>query len=457
LVGVLVTDDIEIMGGGAVAVDTATLRQTAGRFIAAGADLAQLHSRLGALQSMLFVQRDVAWDAGSAVSELWAAIAETMKGAGHIAEQLRGAAAIYELVELNVQHRAAFFSGDAASADRIDMQRRELMASYPGIVEQAQGLEAERIIMWPSELTRQATELGFAVGEEFGGPAAIVGGAVTGLSTLAFAATAGITGQGLVPRDARLSGTGGRVTISPVKPQSRATTAPVSIADAASRIPDNGASRVRVERYGMPDGSRQFVVYVAGTQSMAAGGRDPWDNRSNTELYLRTSSSSFVATERALEAAGARPGDVVHAFGHSQGAMIAAHLTLEGGYDTRTLVSLGSPVEADVAPATLSVGIRHTDDPVAALAGGGHLTPVGAPGSFVAERSHDPATGVHDGRLTAHGLAAYVETARMVDASGDPRVAAVNDVLSQLGQAQSVDVVEYSASRVSPISSAGAG
>jgi hypothetical protein len=456
-VGVLVSDDLEILGGGAVAVDTATLRETAGRFITAQCDLAQLNQRLGALQNMLFVRRDVAWEAGSAAYELWAAIGEAMKDAEHIADQLRTAAGIYELVELNAQHRAAFFAGDSASADRIELQRRELMAEYPGIWDEAQGFEAERIIMWPSELTRQATELGFAAGEEVGERGPIIGGVAGGLSALALAVTAGVTGQGLLGRGTRLTGASPRVAIAPVAPQSRATTAPRSLADAAARIPDNGASRIRVERYAMPDGSRQFVVYVSGTQSMAVGGRDPWDNRSNAELYARTTSASFVATEQALEAAGARPGDVVHAFGHSQGAMIAAHLALEGDYDTRTLVSLGSPVEADVAPGTLSIGIRHTDDPVAALAGGGHLAPVGDPGSFVAERSYDPTTGLHDLQLAAHGLNGYVETARMIDASGDPRVAAVSDVFAQLGDAKSVEVAEYSARRVSPFSPAGAG
>ncbi len=149
-----------------------------------------------------------------------------------------------------------------------------------------------------------------------------------------------------------------------------------------------------------------------------------------------------------------QPGDVVHAFGHSQGAMIAAHLALEGGFDTRTLVSFGSPVEAAVGADTLSIALRHTDDPVAALQGGGHDFPVGAPGSFIAERVADPAPGTHDLGLPAHGISAYTETARLLDASTDPRMGPMRSLLDELGTAASVDAVEYSAERLQKLPAA---
>ena len=123
-------------------------------------------------------------------------------------------------------------------------------------------------------------------------------------------------------------------------------TAPTSLADAAARIPAGGEARIRVERYTMSDGSRQFAVYVAGTQTVAPQTREPFDMDSNVELYTGERSASYEATLAALEQAGAEPGDVVHAFGHSQGAMVVAHLALEGGFDDATLVSFGSPVEA---------------------------------------------------------------------------------------------------------------
>jgi pimeloyl-ACP methyl ester carboxylesterase len=158
-------------------------------------------------------------------------------------------------------------------------------------------------------------------------------------------------------------------------------------------------------------------------------------------------SDSYAATEAALAAAGAQPGDAVHVFGFSQGAMIGAHLALEGPYDTQTLVSLGSPVDADVGPGTLSVSVRHSDDPVVALAGGGHGEPVGASGSFIVERVADPDVALDDTRLPAHRLTVYAETAALVDASADPRVDGLRGVFDELAQAESVEVTEYAATR----------
>jgi pimeloyl-ACP methyl ester carboxylesterase len=297
------------------------------------------------------------------------------------------------------------------------------------------------------------------IGSEFGDPAAVVTGAAAGVLTLGTAAALGLTGTGRLPRDARLSDTAGPVTLTPVAPV-RAPTAPTSLTDVTRRMPGAGDSRVRVERYVMPNGTRQFAVYIAGTQSLALGGDDPWDNASNAELYTGRTSDSYAATQQALEAAGAQPGDTVHAFGHSQGAMIGAHLALEGGYDTRTLVSFGSPVEADVDAGTLNVTLRHTDDPVAALAGGGHAASVGAPGSFVVERAAHTDVGVGDVVAPAHRMVQYADTAALVDASADPRVGNLRDVFADLQTAQSVTVTEYAAARsqseISP-ASGGAG
>jgi pimeloyl-ACP methyl ester carboxylesterase len=197
----------------------------------------------------------------------------------------------------------------------------------------------------------------------------------------------------------------------------------------------------------MPDGSRQYAVYIAGMQSGAMGGDDAWDNASNVELYAGRMSDSYAATEAALAAAGAQPGEAIHVFGFSQGAMIGSHLALEGPYDAQTLVSLGSPVDADVGPGTLSVSVRHTDDPVLGLAGGGHGQPVGAPGSFIVERVSDPDVGLDEVGLPAHRLTAYAETAALVDRSSDPRVDGLRHVFDDLARADAVEVTEYGAKR----------
>ncbi len=447
-----VSDEIEIRGGGAVAVDTHTLRAAASRFLTARAELDALRDRLGSLQLMLLVERDVAWQAAGSASVLSARLADTMAEADAIAHDLRVAATVYEIVELDAQRTAAALAGDDAALARIDARRDDLMRLHPDAVGQARLFEFERAIMWPSELVRETTQFGYdlgglfddllgeGLGKTFEFAPGVVAGAALGTLTIAGAAITGAGGTGRVPHDGRLTGAMPGVAIARVS--SGATSAPAGLAAAAARVP-TGDARVRVEVYTMPDGSRQFATYIAGMRDASvAGGRDPWDSESNVQLYTREKSASYAATLQALEAAGAKPGDTVHVFGHSQGAMIGSHIALESGYDTRTLVTFGSPVEADVGSGTLSVGIRHSDDAVAALAGGGHAAPVGAPGSFVVERVVDEEAG-----MSSHGISAYADTAAKVDASTDPRVDALRDTFAELATAVEVDVVEYSAER----------
>jgi pimeloyl-ACP methyl ester carboxylesterase len=196
----------------------------------------------------------------------------------------------------------------------------------------------------------------------------------------------------------------------------------------------------------MPDGTRQFAVYVAGTK-LVAPRSEAFDLGSAAELEVGRRSASYDATLEALRKAGAERGDVVHAFGHSQGAMVTGHLALEGGYDVKTLVSLGSPIEVDVGPGTLSVALRHTDDPVAMMTGGGFDHVVGSPGSFVADRVADPNASPQDLGFPAHDASDYTETARMLDSSTDPRMAPVRELFTELGTAVSVEATEYSAER----------
>jgi len=466
---------LQIRSGGVVAVDTWTLKSTADRFVGARLDLEGIRERLGALQNMLLGERRYAWDAASTASVLSAQLLDVQTEAEAIAGALREAAAIYEVVELDVQLGAARAGDDAVLIGVLEARRAQVIAEYPDAAARAFSAQYAFATEWQHELVRQATRWAVGVGDEFGPQAAVIGGATLGAFTFAGAAFVGLAGTGRLSRDARLAGKAGPVTVTPVAPaapggsipavapgaagavavglsapsstRSPAAVAPQSLAAATARIPGEGAARVRVEKYTMPDGTRQAVVYIAGMQSAGAGGDEPWDNESNVELYAGRESDSYAATEAALAASGVRPGDEVHVVAFSQGAMIGAHLALEGDYDVKTLVSLGSPVDADVGPDTLSVTLRHTDDPVAGLAGGGHGEAVGAAGSFVAERVYDPDTGNDDALLPAHRLTAYTETAAMADASADPRMAGVRDLLGTLAGAESVEVAEYAAVR----------
>src|SRR5690606_17429674 len=129
------------------------------------------------------------------------------------------------------------------------------------------------------------------------------------------------------------------------------------------------------------------------------------------------------------------------------GAMVVSRLATEGEFDVRTLVTAGSPVEASVPDTTLSVQLRHTDDAVSMLAGGGSAAGTGAPGSLVVERVGDPAGGIHDLTLATHHLPRYLETAVRVDSSADVRVESVRQRWAHLGTAVAVTAVEYRASR----------
>jgi len=99
----------------------------------------------------------------------------------------------------------------------------------------------------------------------------------------------------------------------------------------------------------------------------------------------------------------------------------------------------------------MSVDLRHGDDPVAMLAGGGFPSRVGAEGSFVASRVIDPAPGPQDLSLPAHHLSAYTETAELVDASADPRVAEVHERMAELEGARLISTQEFGARQVDAV------
>ncbi len=442
------SDDLDIRSGGVVVVDPETLRAAADRYAALGGELTGIDDLV---RSVVVALGDIGarvYDSAYTAHALAGRVDAASAAARSLAERLRFAAAVYEIVELRATAEfadgggAAGGSPSAAGEAAIAARIRTLLEAYPWAGAVATLRQSGWLAGWPTDLAVQ--------GSGVWPPLAFSGGAsLLGAATLGLAYGVAAVGGGVIPSAARLKPTSTAVRVSALAPPS-AGSAPATLAEAAARIPGASPARVRVERYAMRDGSRQFAVYVAGTQSVAPGSADPFDMTSNAKLYTGRQSASYAATAAALHDAGAQPGDVVHAFGHSQGAMITAHLALEGDYDMRTLVSFGSPVEADVGGGTLSVALRHSDDPVAALQGGGHPQGVGAPGSFVAERVADRASGLHDLRLPAHGIAGYTETAGMLDASADPRMVPVRALFDELGAAASVDVVEYSAGRFSP-------
>ena len=434
--------EITIRSGALVEVDSESLHRLATRLRALVGDLDETIAQMDAAVRLVSQGQPSTFAAVLDAAVLRAVLERARQEGDEILDAVTSAAALYEAVELHIERVAALAAGDTARVDLIDARRSRLWLDEPTAMGAAD-LVLENRPPVHGDLSAQALR------------------AMQGLGPmnpwLAVPAAYGVVdavGLGAIPRNSRLaSGSTVPVHVMPTVPA--AATSPSSLADAASRIPSGSAAQVRVERYTMADGTRQFAVYVAGTRS--GGVSEPFDNRSNLELYTGRRSASYDSVTAALDDAGVRDGDVVHAFGHSQGAMVLERLALEGDYDTRTLVSFGSPVQADLGADTLGVSVRHTDDPVSALQSGGHATGVGAPGSFVVERLADPAAGLHDLRLPAHGLTAYTETAALIDASSDPRATAIRDVFASLGEARWGEAAEYVAERVSPGAPAGAG
>ncbi len=409
------SDAVEIRSGGAVAVDTRSLEDAA-----------------HALDSVASLLEEAAADARRAVAMLelacapWAtgphtaaSIIEAAEEARALAYAVRSAAAVYEIVEARAEREAAVATGDEAAVRRLDARRDAIASRWPLAASAADQEEDDWRYRWGDELIYQSVAAAVPLGPYAMGAAFLVSHA--GITAIRAAA------RGRVGRRSVLRGA---VVPPPMEATSRATVvAPAGLADLAARIPPS-PGRVRVERYPMPDRTTRYAVYIGGTQGFV--GDEPWDMTSNMRLYSGARSDSYAATVAALREAGAGPGDVVYAVGHSQGAMIASHLAVEGGYDTRALVTFGSPVEAEVGHDTLSVQVRHRDDPVSLLAGSGGPVPVGAEGGFIAERTVDDGGSITDLALGAHGLDAYAETARLVDASGDPRAGRLRGILAEL-------------------------
>lgn len=436
-------DDLEIRSGGVVAVDTGELRGAAGRLRLLAGDLHEPRRALTRAADALPASGWIALASLGAASQATGAAADDLE---RLARDLDALADLYEYVELDAAATAALLSGDHAAAQRLRARAHELAFGDPGLARRAAAEEADWVARRDDGLAMIAARFGVVAAFS---PVAVYG--VVALSGAATGIVAGIgaSGRGVVPRDRVLSGPSPAVSVTPTR-AAAAAVAPGTLGEVVGRMAMAPDARVRVETYAMPDGTRQYVAYVTGTKGDEPG--EPWDNASNLDLYLRDEqSASLAATREALALAGAAPGDRVHLVGHSQGAMVATHLAMDSPYDVATLVTIGSPVQGEVGGGTLSVALRHVDDPVSALAAGGVAGGVGAPGSFVAERvALAPDAPPAEWLLGAHGLDRYTETAGMLDASSDPRMDAVRDRLADLGAATTVTTTDYAAVTLTP-------
>lgn len=439
--------DLDIGHGGLVAVDTESLRAAADAASRVHATVTHSADRVQWAEGLL-------WESASAVPSTDAAadaqfvvtlLRRVEDAAVSLAVSLRQAASLYEASEL----RAAWLVAGVAERPEIEASLRAAIAGsgWRSLANLPRGVLFGFIDMregaWRAQaaapLARDAADtLGLLDTGLPGGP-----GPSTGLA-LAFALGAGVAASGLHTVKGPLQGTPDEVRVW-VKDH-RTVTAPADLAGVLARIPGDDVGRVRIERYDFPDGSREWLVYIAGTEGV--WGEEPWDVKSDMELYAGAASASSAAVERALELAGRLSGEPMHLVGYSQGGIIAAHKAAADAA-VPTLVTVATPVMAELPDTVMNIDLRHGDDPVAALSAQGPALGTGSSDSLVVRRTAPDGLPFRQ-LMDSHVAPTYRETAAQLDDSPDPRVEAMREVWRHLAEASTVTATTYGAKRVLP-------
>ncbi|PFG30219.1 hypothetical protein [Paramicrobacterium agarici] len=205
-----------------------------------------------------------------------------------------------------------------------------------------------------------------------------------------------------------------------------AVTAPTSVADLASRIPESraGAPQIRVEEYGEGD---SWVVYVGDTVDSGVGGGDEaFDMESNLTLMADADGGGYRAVEKAMADAGIGADDRVTIVGHSQGGLIAERVTQSDEYNVQTLVTFGAPsTGADLPDGVNAYAVEHSGDLIPAVGG------FTDGGERVVVTGDAPEGG--DDWLAAHHMSGYEHTASQMDESLDPRFDPLKSALDAIG------------------------
>ncbi|WP_136041906.1 MULTISPECIES: hypothetical protein [unclassified Microbacterium] len=423
---------VEIEHGGVIAVDTEQLRDVGRRMRAVAMQCEEARAAIVRAGALLATEPEVApqVDIGS--------LHRSGEGVGVLRAELEDACAgtllmadAFEVVELRAQADALALADDAA-AKTIKARIDRLIDGDARVGVMADWLVADWVGRRHGGLPEPMGVFGML-------PSLLLAGGFAGITSL----------LGKVPAGTVLKGVADPVRVTPTATSTPAG-APKGVAGALTRMPSTSA-QVAVEKYTMADGATRYVTYVKGTQNSVpweAGEEDPWDMKSNLELYQGQRSASYQATVDALAAAGAEPGDRVDVVGYSQGGMIAARLAMESDYDVAMQLTAGSPQESSLDDGQTLIQLSHSDDVVARLAAGGSAEGTGSPDSFTATREVDPQDGLYDLSLQPHALEAYIETAQLVDASSDPRAEALDAYWRELGDAVEIERTEFHAERV---------
>jgi hypothetical protein len=193
-----------------------------------------------------------------------------------------------------------------------------------------------------------------------------------------------------------------------------------SYRDLVSRIPraEEGAAQIRIEEY-----ESGYVVYLGGTIDSGINPQgEPWDMTSNISAIAQLDSGSYNAAVLAMREAGITAEDNVILVGHSQGGLVAAQLAASGDYRVSDVVTVGAPLHQVELPAEVNlVAIEHAEDVIPSLSG------VAAPAAVATHMTVTRSLFAHStaprgGLLPAHNLSRYIETAAVMDRSGDSKL-----------------------------------
>lgn len=210
---------------------------------------------------------------------------------------------------------------------------------------------------------------------------------------------------------------------------------PSTTEELISRIPrpGEGGPQIRIERYGLEH--PVFYVYLGGTMDAGLAATDePWDMTSNVEAMAARDAGSQRAAIEAMRQAGIEADDQVIMVGHSQGGLVAARIAESEQFRVTNLVTVGAPIHKVEVPATTQVlAIEHREDVIPMLSG------IAAAGKLAStltvRRSVAGIAGAPGDSLPAHNLSRYVETAREVDRTSDPRLRAAVSSATEPGRA----------------------
>ena len=221
--------------------------------------------------------------------------------------------------------------------------------------------------------------------------------------------------------------------------------APEGYRDLISRIPraDDGASQIRIEHY-----ESGYVVYLSGTIDAGVNPtNEPWDMTSNISAIAELDSGSYTAAVQAMREAGITAQDNVIIVGHSQGGLIAAQLAASGDYRVSDVVTVGAPLhQVDIPEEVNVIAVEHSEDVIPSLSG--VAVPAATAAHMTVTRSLYTTAQVPRGELLpAHNLSRYVETAAVMDRSGDSKLAAEKQRLAERTQGEAT-VTTWRADRV---------